>query len=107
MTLDLTTSTRAGTAVDLRGVGRVFPGDVTAVDGIDLHIGPGEFLALLGPSGSGKSTLLRIIAGLDQPDAGSVQTVASGFSRRPIAYVFQDAHLLPWRDALRNAALPL
>src|SRR5262249_28121947 len=107
MPLDLKTPTHPGTAVDLRGIRRVFPGGVTAVDGIDLHIEPGAFVALLGPSGSGKSTLLRIIAGLDRPDAGSVRANASGPSHRAIAYVFQDAHLLPWRDALRNAALPL
>jgi NitT/TauT family transport system ATP-binding protein len=90
----------------LRGVGRVFPGPVTALDRIDLSIAPGEFVAILGPSGCGKSTLLRIIAGLDKPDTGSV----AGFHRnsdRQIGYVFQDAYLLPWRNALNNVALPL
>ncbi|HMB94904.1 MAG TPA: ATP-binding cassette domain-containing protein, partial [Tepidisphaeraceae bacterium] len=96
-----------GVAVDLRGIRRVFDGGVVAIDGIDLHIDAGEFLALLGPSGSGKSTLLRIIAGLDKPSAGSLQAGPSGPGRAKVAYVFQDAHLLPWRNVLRNVSLPL
>jgi NitT/TauT family transport system ATP-binding protein len=95
-------------AVQLHGVSRTFPGGVRAVNAIDLEIARGEFVALLGPSGCGKSTLLRMIAGLDHPDAGSLQTVPSNEMGRPaIAYVFQDANLLPWRTVLRNVALPL
>jgi NitT/TauT family transport system ATP-binding protein len=96
-----------GISVDLHGVRRVFPGPVTALDGIDLGIAPGEFVAILGPSGCGKSTLLRIIAGLDKPDLGSVQTGPHGNTHSHIGYVFQEAHLLPWRNALNNVALPL
>ena len=81
---------------------RVFDGQVVAVDRIDLQVAAGEFVSILGPSGCGKSTLLRMIAGLDQPTAGSVE-----LDRRGIAFVFQDAHLLPWRTVLDNAALPL
>lgn len=108
----------------LAGVRRVFPGGVVALDGIDLDIAPGSFVALLGPSGCGKSTLLRLVAGLDRADAGEVLLEPSGDrdpprigdssasraasgARLPIAYVFQDAHLLPWRNVLDNAALPL
>jgi NitT/TauT family transport system ATP-binding protein len=91
-----------GIGVELRGVRRTFPGPVPAVDGIDLRIDPGEFVAILGPSGCGKSTLLRMIAGLDKPDSGSIQGPTQA-----IAYVFQDAHLLPWRNVLRNVELPL
>lgn len=89
--------------VELRGVNRVFEGDVVAVQSIDLSVAPGEFVAILGSSGSGKSTLLRMIAGLDHPTRGSI------LLSRParIAYVFQDAHLLPWRNVLRNVELPL
>lgn len=95
---------RSGTGlVELRGVSRVFPGPVNAVDPIDLQIPDGQFMALLGPSGCGKSTLLRIIAGLDQPTQGQIL----GVDRSRIAYVFQDAHLLPWRTVVRNVALPL
>jgi len=86
----------------LSGVRRVFDTTVVAVDRIDLQIAAGEFVAILGPSGCGKSTLLRIIAGLDHPTDGVVE-----LDRHGIAYVFQDAHLLPWRTVLGNAALPL
>ena len=106
MQLDPTASP-LGTSVDLRGIRRIFPGPVLAIDGIDLKIAPGEFVAILGPSGCGKSTLLRIIAGLDKADAGSIQAGSGGDGHRPIGYVFQDASLLPWRNALRNVALPL
>jgi NitT/TauT family transport system ATP-binding protein len=113
---------KTGIAVDLQKVTRVYPGPVPAVDAIDLRVEPGEFLAILGPSGCGKSTLLRIIAGLDRPDGGSVTltghaTPTDGAaldraSSQPLppgalAYVFQDAHLLPWRNVLRNVELPL
>jgi NitT/TauT family transport system ATP-binding protein len=81
---------------------KVFDNGVVAIDNLSLEIQTGEFVAILGPSGCGKSTLLRIIAGLEKPSAGSVE-----IGRGKIAYVFQDAHLLPWRNVVRNAALPL
>jgi NitT/TauT family transport system ATP-binding protein len=107
MQLESTTTSPSGTTVDLRNIRRVFPGPVTAVDGVDLHIAAGEFVAILGPSGCGKSTLLRIIAGLDQPDSGSIQAGVRAAAHRDVGYVFQDAYLLPWRTALNNVALPL
>jgi NitT/TauT family transport system ATP-binding protein len=97
----------ANLAVDLRGIRRTFPGPVRAIDSVDLQVADGEFVAILGPSGCGKSTLLRIIAGLDKADAGTMRVADSGGSERRIAYVFQDAHLLPWRSVLDNIALPL
>jgi NitT/TauT family transport system ATP-binding protein len=98
--------------VQLRGVRRAFrstaEGQVEAVADVSFAIGSGEFVALLGPSGSGKSTLLRLIAGLDRPDAGTIELGGAQTSGRPeIGFVFQDAHLLPWRDVLENVALPL
>lgn len=98
---------QTGVAVELHGVGRIFPGPLIAIDSVDLRVQPGQFLAILGPSGCGKSTLLRLIAGLDKPSFGSVCSGHSTSARRDIAYVFQDAHLLPWRNVLRNVALPL
>jgi NitT/TauT family transport system ATP-binding protein len=81
---------------------KVFPYDVVAIQKLSLTVNKGEFVAILGPSGCGKSTLLRIIAGLEKPSSGTVE----GITGR-IAYVFQDAHLLPWRNVQRNAELPL
>src|SRR5215467_773594 len=107
MQLDVSAPAPSGIAVELREIRRTFPGPVTAVDGIDLRVAPGEFVAILGPSGCGKSTLLRIIAGLDKPNSGSIQIGADGAGHRHIGYVFQDAFLLPWRNAVRNVALPL
>jgi NitT/TauT family transport system ATP-binding protein len=81
------------------------------LEGMDLDIAAGSFVALVGPSGCGKSTLLRLVAGLDRPDAGTVTFTPPleriRGARNPIAYVFQDAHLLPWRSVLDNVALPL
>jgi NitT/TauT family transport system ATP-binding protein len=93
--------------VRLRGIRRAFDNGVVALDGINLDVAPGEFLAILGPSGCGKSTLLRLVAGLDSPQAGSVTIATLEDHRADIAFVFQDAHLLPWRNVLDNVALPL
>ncbi|KQV56893.1 MULTISPECIES: ABC transporter ATP-binding protein [unclassified Caulobacter] len=76
-------------------------GDNTVIDGLDLSIAPGEFVALLGASGSGKTTLLRTLAGLDSPDDQDVKTPDAR------AVVFQDARLLPWKTVWRNVALGL
>jgi ABC-type nitrate/sulfonate/bicarbonate transport system ATPase subunit len=85
--------------VSLANVTRRF-GRITAVEGIDLAVRDGEVVAVVGPSGCGKSTLLELIAGLQEPDEGTV--VAEEASYMP-----QRDLLLPWRDALSNAALAL
>jgi len=73
---------------------------VTALEGIDLSVRRGEIVSIVGPSGCGKSTLLELIAGLQQPDEGTV-------SAERASYMPQSDLLLPWRDALANAALAL
>ena len=93
--------------LDLAGVTRRFGGTVTALDGITLAVDAGDFLVLLGPSGCGKSTLLRLIARLDQPDAGTLTWAGSPPPPGATGFVFQDPTLLPWATALDNAALPL
>jgi len=85
---------------------------------IDLHIGRGEAVALLGPSGSGKSTLLMVMTGLERPDSGSVTVAGQAlpgldedqlarFRGRNIGIVFQAFHLIPTMTALENVAVPL
>ncbi|WP_370947486.1 ABC transporter ATP-binding protein [Amycolatopsis sp. cg5] len=97
--------TAAGTAVELTGVRKVFGKSgraVTALDGLDLKVAPGEFVCLLGASGCGKSTLLNLVAGLDKPTEGAIKLTTS----RP-AVMFQEAALMPWLTAARNVELPL
>jgi len=92
----------ASAGMHLRGIRRFFSGQAV-IDGLDLDIRAGEFLALLGPSGCGKSTLLRLISGLDQPNSGNIDTGGN----RHLSYVFQDASLMPWRTVLGNVILPV
>lgn len=86
--------------VRLRGFVRQF-GENVIIDGLDLDIEPGEFIALLGRSGSGKTTLLRTLAGLDDAQGQDVRVPDAR------AVVFQDARLLPWKSVLKNVALGL
>jgi putative ABC transport system ATP-binding protein len=107
--------------IEMNGITRVFgAGDfgVRALDGIDLHVGRGEFLALMGPSGSGKSTLMNILGCLDRPTSGRYVLGGrdvSGLSeaelahtrRHSIGFVFQTFNLLPRLTALHNVELPM
>ena len=90
-----------GPAVALRGVSLRY-GDAAAFSGLCLTLLPGERAAVMGPSGCGKTSLLRLIAGLEQPEAG---TVSVGAAR--LAVMFQEPRLLPWRSAAENVNLVL
>ena len=107
--------------VQMQNIRRIFgegAARVVALDGIDLSIDPGEFIAIIGASGSGKSTLLQILGCLDRADEGSffldgvdVQSLSGSKMARvrneTIGFVFQSFHLLGDRDALENVSLPL
>jgi putative ABC transport system ATP-binding protein len=101
--------------IELSGVTKSYPGGVTAVREVDLAIGYGELVAIVGPSGSGKSTMLHLIGTLDRPTRGTVRVdghdVAtlsdrqlSALRARRIGFVFQQFHLAPGRDAVANVA---
>lgn len=107
--------------VALRGVSKTYVRGkerVEVLQGIDLQIKPGEFLALMGPSGSGKTTMLNLIAGLDQPTAGEVTVAEQRIDRlsrgklaawraRHIGFIFQFYNLLPVLTAEANVEVPL
>ena len=98
-------------AVQFTDVSRVF-GDVKAVDRVSIDIQDGEFFSMLGPSGSGKTTCLRLIAGFEQPSAGSIRIhgeEAAGLPpyRRDVNTVFQDYALFPHMSVLENVAYGL
>jgi putative ABC transport system ATP-binding protein len=91
--------------------------EIRALDGIDLAVAPGEFVAIMGPSGSGKSTLLNVLGALDRPDHGRYRLgsdevgeldddAASDLRNRRIGFVFQSFHLLPRLTVLENVLLP-
>jgi ABC-type nitrate/sulfonate/bicarbonate transport system ATPase subunit len=98
--------------ISLSGVERRFGrrSPVVALERLDLSVAAGERVAVVGPSGCGKSTLLELVAGLQEPDAGSVSVMGASAAAGRLgasAYMPQRDLLLPWRDALGNAALAL
>lgn len=97
-----------GMAVTARGVARTF-GQKQVLRHIDLHIEPGQFLAIVGRSGCGKSTLLRLIAGLDAPDRGHIVFGQTGArtAREAVRIMYQEPRLLPWARVLANVEIGL
>ena len=107
--------------IRLRGITRVYgegEAEVRALNGLDLDIGRGEFVAIMGPSGSGKSTAMNVIGCLDRPTSGSYHfngVEIAGLSRDQrallrrhyLGFVFQGYNLLPRTTALDNVELPL
>lgn len=96
----------AATGIGIRNL-VVRLGDQTVLSGLSLDVAPGEIVALLGASGCGKSTLLRAIARLVSPSAGEVTFSKPNRRAGDLAFVFQDATLLPWRTVAENVVLPL
>ena len=96
-------------AITVTGANKRY-GDFAALDNVDFVVPAGSLTALLGPSGSGKSTLLRAIAGLDQPDSGTI-TINGAPIPEPdpdrVGVVFQEASLFPWLTAEENVEFPL
>jgi putative ABC transport system ATP-binding protein len=112
---------QAGQAIALAAVNLSLGHDAARVHilkDIDLNIGSGEAVGLVGPSGSGKSTLLMVMAGLERADSGTVTVVGENlgaldedalarFRGRNVGIVFQSFHLIPTMTALENVAVPL
>ena len=98
--------------VAINGVTKTFTkGNVTALQGIDLQIEPGEFVSLIGPSGCGKSTLLRLIGDLLPPSSGTIEVNGKSAHQARLDHdygmVFQDSVLFDWRSVAKNVSLPL
>src|SRR5918995_1784831 len=108
-------------AVEVQNVRKVYKRDaqdIVVLDGINLQVPEGEFVALMGPSGSGKTTLLNLIAGIDRPTSGKVvvggtdvTALSEGqlakWRTRSVGFIFQFYNLIPVLTALENVELPL
>lgn len=104
-------------AIECLGVVKTYEdGRIRALNGMDLAVEPGEFVAVVGPSGCGKSTLLHLIAALDRPDSGEILVVGHDLTHerhldhyraRHVGMVFQLHNLLPTLNALENVQVPM
>src|SRR4030095_11548722 len=109
------------TAISIENLRKVYQRDtqkITVLDGINIQIPEGEFLALMGPSGSGKTTLLNMIAGIDRPTSGKViventnvaalsEAELAKWRSRNVGFIFQFYNLIPVLSAIENVELPL
>src|SRR6058998_4385754 len=108
--------------IKLNNVSRLYPARaevsevIRALDNVSLHVGPGEWLAVMGPSGSGKSTLVNLIGCLDRPDSGEIWLDGQNVATLPVAelnrvraekvgFIFQQFHLIPYLTAIENVML--
>jgi putative ABC transport system ATP-binding protein len=116
-----TSATATGEVVRVESVSKLYYRDslkIPVLDGIDLSVGSGDFMALMGPSGSGKTTLLNLIAGIDRPSRGSIKVSGIDITKlseselarwraRHVGFIFQFYHLIPVLTAYQNVDLPL
>jgi putative ABC transport system ATP-binding protein len=107
--------------VDVRNIRKIYKRDsqdIVVLDGMNLQVPDGEFVALMGPSGSGKTTLLNIIAGIDRPTSGTVTVGGTDVTQlsegalakwrsRHVGFIFQFYNLIPVLTAVENVELPL
>ena len=107
--------------ITVRGLGKTYKRgseELHVLQGVDLDVAKGEFVAFMGPSGSGKSTLLNLLGGLDVPSAGSINVAGdeithlsgqklSQWRARHVGFIFQMYNLIPVLSAFRNVELPL
>jgi putative ABC transport system ATP-binding protein len=108
-------------AVEVQNVRKIYKRDaqeIVVLDGINLQVPDGEFVALMGPSGSGKTTLLNLIAGIDRPTSGTVivggtdvtklsEGALAKWRSRSVGFIFQFYNLIPVLTAVENVELPL
>jgi putative ABC transport system ATP-binding protein len=112
---------QSASIVDVHDVRKVYQRDsqqIPVLEGINLRVPEGEFVALMGPSGSGKTTLLNLIAGIDRPTSGSIHVAGTNLAElseaqlarwrsRNIGFIFQFYNLIPVLSAVENVELPL
>ncbi|PPS43561.1 ATP-binding cassette domain-containing protein [Chroococcidiopsis sp. TS-821] len=96
----------ASPIISLENVSKAYSNGTIALQNLNLEIAPATLVSLVGPSGCGKSTVLRLIAGLGNMTTGTI-TWNRHHAQHKLAYVFQEAALLPWATVLDNVRLPL
>src|SRR5208337_4862003 len=119
--MSTTQATTTSTAVSVQNLRKVYQRDslqIKVLDGLNLEVQQGEFMALMGPSGSGKTTLLNLIAGIDRATSGKVWVAGTDLTplsegelakwrSRNVGFIFQFYNLIPVLNAVENVELPL